>query len=115
MSAQNAERERIIKEIKHEIRMSTTTSGEFLGGEFLERMMAWHLAEVARIVAELSQYVEHDSKCICSQSIAGRPTADGNYETLFGYGKDEKWYRRNEYPECSCGLSNALKRANGGE
>lgn len=63
--------------------------------------------EKLREVEKLKEYVEHDKECICSQQHAGRPTADGGYEMLYGYGKEEKWYR--EIPECTCGLNTILK------
>jgi len=54
------------------------------------------------------KYGQHDESCIACQWREGRPTADGGYESLFGYGKNAKWYKRNEYPECTCGFAKAL-------
>lgn len=56
-------------------------------------------------VRKLTAYTAHESSCLCSQWRQGRPMADGGYETLYGYGKNEKWYQRGEYPPCSCGLN----------
>jgi hypothetical protein len=64
-------------------------------------------ARLREVVESLTLYVEHETHCLCSQCLQGRPTDDG-YERLFGYGKQEKWYKNGEEPECSCGLSNAL-------
>ena len=60
---------------------------------------------VLREVLDIERYCEHDKRCVCSQWRQGRPTEDGHYETLYGYGKNEKWYRDNEEPKCSCGLT----------
>ena len=62
------------------------------------------------LVDSLVEFTEHDSKCLCSQWREGRPTTDGGYETLYGYGKQEQWYERGNLPECSCGLSDALAK-----
>lgn len=64
-----------------------------------------------KIVDEINQYTQHDSKCLCSQFRAGQPTKDGGYETLYGYGSNERWYQRGEEPVCSCGLNDIIKRA----
>lgn len=69
------------------------------------------LADRKRIVEPLVNYVEHDGDCIAGQSSAGRPTEDGGYETLYGYGKYERWYKTGEKPECTCGLDQTLKNA----
>ena len=55
-------------------------------------------------------YVGHDSKCLCSQFRQGRPTENGGYETLYGYGSNEKWYQRDEKPHCSCGLNEIVDK-----
>ena len=56
---------------------------------------------------EMLQYCHHDESCLCSQYRQGKPTDDGDYLTLFGFGKEERWYSRNkkEEPECSCILA----------
>ena len=61
-----------------------------------------------RVLDELSQYLEHDVHCLSAQCKQGRPTKDGGYERLYGYGKDEKWYRNGEEPKCSCGLNDTI-------
>lgn len=61
-------------------------------------------AKNMRLRDALEEYAVHDSQCILSQGHAGRPTDDGDYETKFG----DKWYRRDKWPECTCGLSAVL-------
>ena len=62
------------------------------------------------LMEKMLEFTEHDKDCLCAQSHQGRPTADGGYETLYGYGKEERWYQRDEKPECSCGLSKLLAK-----
>lgn len=100
-----SERERIINMLPEIIGASPYGDYDF------EAVADFIIADRARIVEELSKYVEHDSYCLCSQYRGGKPTEDGGYVTLFGHGSNEKWYQRNEYPECSCGLTKTLKRA----
>lgn len=57
---------------------------------------------------DLLNYVVHDGKCLCSQWRQGRPTESGGYETLYGYGENEKWYPLGEEPPCSCGLNDII-------
>lgn len=64
-----------------------------------------------KINEALEDYGEHSKECIISSCRAGRPTKDGGYEHLLGYGKKEKWYRSspiNEFPKCECGFQEAL-------
>ncbi len=52
---------------------------------------------------EIMEYIEHKKECILSQWSAGRPTADGGYESKIG----GKWYQVkpiNKTPKCNCGL-----------
>lgn len=74
------------------------------GSECLECIADFILADRKRIVEKVIEYTHHESSCLCSQFRSGRPTTDGNYETLYGHGNKEKWYKRGEYPICSCGL-----------
>jgi hypothetical protein len=67
------------------------------------------LAREKRIIERLLEYTEHDKRCLCSQWRIGEPTEDGRYRTLYGYGKQEKWYFDKEEPECSCGLNSICK------
>ena len=69
------------------------------------------LAEISRLQEALCNYGCHDEDCVAGQWRAGRPTDDGGYETLFGYGKQEKWYQRGQWPECTCGFADALKQS----
>ena len=74
---------------------------------------SYHKAELRRVLEQLEGYCVHDRDCLCSQGRKGEPTDEEGYDgykTLFGYGKEEKWYGRNEYPPCSCGLDDCLKR-----
>ena len=68
------------------------------------------ITSLRTLVKELGQaladYGEHDKDCLLAQQKAGRPTEDGGYEMLYGYGKEEQWLR--EAPPCSCGLGKAL-------
>jgi hypothetical protein len=57
----------------------------------------------------LWEYCIHQDDCVAGQCRAGRPTKDGGYESLYGYGSNEKWYPREEYPECTCGLDRLMK------
>jgi hypothetical protein len=66
------------------------------------------MSEVERLRDALEQFGVHASDCVAGQFRAGRPTKDGGYESLFGYGKNEKWYQKDEAPPCTCGLSEAL-------
>ena len=61
---------------------------------------------------EVFDYCIHDRDCIAGQWRQGKPTEDGDYLSLFGYGKNEKWYSRNkkEKPECSCGLDSLINK-----
>lgn len=69
------------------------------------------IAERKLIVNKLIDYTHHENKCICSQYRAGRSTSDGGYEALYGYGKNELWYKRGDNPVCSCGLNEIIKMA----
>ena len=62
------------------------------------------MEELENKFKEVFEYAEHDDDCICGQFRHGRPTEDGGYETLYGYGSNEKWYQRGERPKCTCGL-----------
>ena len=66
------------------------------------------ITELSSLADELFEWAEHDRDCIISSQRAGRPTPDGGYEMLFGYGKQEKWYR--ETPKCTCSLGKILDR-----
>ena len=70
------------------------------------------LLDIKARCSELTEYCVHERDCLCSQWREGRPTKDGDYETLYGYGNRTKWYRRNEKPECSCGLNKILDAIN---
>ena len=70
----------------------------------------YQIAEQSSLIHELAEWVEHDGDCILRSYHAGRPTSDGGYEMLYGYGKDEKWYR--ETPECTCQLGPVLTKFN---
>lgn len=59
--------------------------------------------------AELAEFAVHDRDCVAGQCHGGRPTDDGGYERCYGYGSNEKWYPRGEYPPCTCGLTALLK------
>ena len=61
----------------------------------------------------LEEHGVHDKDCVAGQFRQGRPTVHGGYETLYGYGKNEKWYQRDEQPECTCGLQDALTAIKG--
>ena len=66
------------------------------------------VAEKDKRIAELTEYCVHEKECILSQWREGRPTENGGYESLFGYGTKEKWYKREEQPKCTCGLSDLI-------
>ena len=69
------------------------------------------LTSVLRMAEEaLDNYGQHEKDCLCAQYQAGRPTADGGYETLFGFGKDERWYQKGEWPNCSCGYTDVITK-----
>jgi len=56
----------------------------------------------------LVEFAEHSRNCIRTFQEAGRPTADGGYETMF----KGVWYQSkpvNKEPECNCGLKEALR------
>ena len=65
---------------------------------------------VEELGEDLLDYGVHYRDCVCSQNREGRLKDDGGYESLYGYGKNEKWYQRNEEPPCSCGLRKALAK-----
>jgi len=73
------------------------------------KMLQVILAREKRIIERVLEYTEHDKRCLCSQWRRGEPTEDGRYRTLYGYGKQEKWYFDKEEPECSCGLTSICK------
>jgi len=64
----------------------------------------YHESAVRELVEALCNYAGHDSRCVAGEWRQGRSNADGGYEKLFGYGKQEKWYQRGETPPCTCGL-----------
>lgn len=69
-------------------------------------------------VEGLEEYGEHDKECLLAQCHAGRPTADGGYEHLYGYGEDEKWYQSrpvDKTPKCQCGFSDVITQLKEGE
>lgn len=67
------------------------------------------IKETERLREALANYGTHDADCVAGQSRAGRPTEDGDYETLYGYGPNERWCRRGESPPCTCGFQAALE------
>ena len=64
--------------------------------------------EITRLREALIDYGQHDSGCIAGQWRSGTPTEDGNYETVFGHGKNEVRCLRGERPPCTCGLDEIL-------
>ena len=64
----------------------------------------YHESAVRELVEALGNYGAHETGCVAGQCRAGRPTADGGYDNLYGYGELEKWYPRDETPPCTCGL-----------
>ena len=68
----------------------------------------YHESAVRELVGALADYGAHESGCIAGQWRQGRPIEGGGYETLFGHGKQEKWYPRDESPPCTCGLSELI-------
>ena len=60
------------------------------------------------LMEKMSEFTKHDKDCLCAQLRQGRPTNDGGYETLYGYGEEERCYQRDEQPKCSCGLRDVL-------
>ena len=75
---------------------------------YRERLL---LEKIGSQLREIIHYTKHDALCLCDQWREGRPTKDGGYETKYGYGNQEKWYQKNEEPECSCGLKEAIDKA----
>lgn len=63
---------------------------------------------IERLRDALYEYGVHGVRCLAGQRRAGRPTVDGGYETLYGYGVHERWYPSGESPECTCGLNAVL-------
>jgi hypothetical protein len=63
---------------------------------------------VRELEEALELFGEHQPNCLAGQWQQGRPTADGGYETQYGYGNQARWFRHPERPECSCGLIAAL-------
>jgi len=61
------------------------------------------LKEINDRVDELIEYCNHGRDCVAGEWREGKPTENG-YETLYGYGKNAKWYKENEKPKCTCGL-----------
>lgn len=64
-----------------------------------------------RLREALAAYGRHDESCILSQYQAGRPTDDGGYEMLYGFGQRKQWYRvepTGDLPPCECGFDAAL-------
>ena len=60
-------------------------------------------------IEQVLSYTEHDIMCVRRTWHAGRPTASGGYETMFG----DKWYQSkpvNEEPKCDCGLDELIER-----
>lgn len=100
-----SERERLIQQL-----MKICTID---GKSTIQELADFIINNRKQIVSKILEYVEHESSCICSQGRAGRPTTDGGYETLYGYGNKERWYKRGEEPECSCGLNETIKRSGG--
>jgi len=68
-------------------------------------------SKLAVAVEALNNYGEHDKDCICAQYQGGRPTEDGGYEMLYGYGKEQEWCK--EMPPCTCGFKEALIKIQG--
>ena len=72
--------------------------------------------KLAKRIVMLTEYCVHTDGCILSQWREGKPTEDGGYESLYGYGTKEKWYKRDEEPKCTCGLSDLMGEGkDGGE
>ena len=69
-------------------------------------------AENKALREALEDHGVHDSDCVAGQWREGRPV-HGGYETLYGYGKNEKWYHSDELPPCTCGLQDALSAIKG--
>ncbi len=99
-------REKLIEELKKKF-----VIGEKWHDIDLDELADFIIAERKRIVESLVDYTSHEEECLCSQWRQGRPTKDGGYETMYGYGSSEKWYQRGEEPECTCGLNETIKNA----
>jgi hypothetical protein len=66
-------------------------------------------AEAALLREALQDYGEHGRDCIRARFEAGRPTADGGYESCYA----GVWYESapvDRTPACTCGFSAALAR-----
>lgn len=68
-------------------------------------------ADADALAEALEEYGVHQLPCPLAPWHEGRPTSDGGYETRYG----DKWYPRGQEPECTCGLSAALARHDGGK
>jgi hypothetical protein len=87
--------------------------------ERVDRLIVARAEHIDRLAAEnkalreaLDNYGDHSAGCVVGEFRAGRPTADGGYESLYGYGKNEKWYQRDEELVCTCGLYQARAALN---
>ena len=60
---------------------------------------------------DVVDYAMHTGMCILASRSAGRPTENGGYEMMYGWGERAKWYQTrpvDETPKCNCGLDDAL-------
>lgn len=87
--------------------------------ERVDRLIVARTEHINRLTAEnkalreaLEDYGVHSTGCLVGEWREGRPTEDGGYETLYGHGRKEKWYQRDEEPVCTCGLSQARAALN---
>ena len=64
-------------------------------------------AEVERLREGLRDFGVHEHECTLGYISGGRPTEDGDYETRI----NGRWYRRDQWPKCSCGLGDLIAAA----
>ena len=101
LKATDSEKDKKIQKLEQELSSARQEAKDNKRAYFVQKNK---VEKFQSLLEKAMDYASHDQNCLWSQFRMGRPTEDGGYETLCGYGKNEKWYQKGEEPVCNCGL-----------
>jgi len=84
--------------------MHRSNDGEWVKYEDVQNQ----LTEKDALIERLKEYAAHDSKCDCSNIVAGEPREDGYYHLVRPYRGREYWVDDYRKINCTCGLSDII-------